>query len=261
MFNSKWLAKLNFEEIIELASNFTVQQLIERDMYQERIKSQKPIYLHEFMYPLMQGYDSVAMGVDLEVGGNDQLFNMMAGRYLMNAVKGKDKFVLTMKLLTDSSGKKMGKTDGNAVFLSDSAKDIFGKVMSWPDGVINQGIESLTDFPLDYFSVHGPLATKKILAFEIVRQVHGEKAAKTAQGSFEKTFQEKTPEFKQTATLKSTLAKTITPFTSRKSMSSAKELIKQKGVDVNGKVITDQNFKVKVGDKIKVGDRIFLKVG
>lgn len=259
MFNSKWLAKLNFEGIIDLASNFTVQQLIERDMFQERLKNEKPIYLHEFLYPLMQGYDSVAMGVDLEVGGNDQLFNMMAGRSLMSAVKGKNKFVMTMKLLTDSGGKKMGKTDGNAVFLADSAEEMYGKVMSWSDDVIDQSVESLTDFPLDYVLTHGPLTAKKAVAFEVVRQVHGEKSAKEAQDVFEKTFQKKAPDFSINVNSGETLMKTIASFTSRKSISSAKELIRQNGVDVNNKTIIDQNYKVKSGDEIKVGGRTFLK--
>ncbi|MFA6355172.1 MAG: tyrosine--tRNA ligase, partial [Candidatus Paceibacterota bacterium] len=119
-FNSKWLGKMNFEEVLSLASNMTVQQMLERDMFKKRVEEEKPIYLHEFMYPLMQGYDSVAMKVDGEIGGNDQTFNMLCGRDLMKTISGKEKFVITMKLLEDNSGKKMGKTEGNMIALSDT---------------------------------------------------------------------------------------------------------------------------------------------
>src|SRR5688572_27174782 len=108
MFNSEWSDKVSFKDLIEITSNLTVQQMMERDMFQERIKAKAPIYLHEFLYPVAQGYDSVVMDVDLEIGGNDQLFNMMAGRTLMKAIKGKDKYVLTTKLLVDKEGNKVG---------------------------------------------------------------------------------------------------------------------------------------------------------
>src|SRR3989339_412901 len=110
VFNSKWLEKMNFADIIKLTSEFTVQRLLERDMFENRIKEGKPIHLHEFLYPVMQGYDSVVLDVDLEIGGNDQTFNMLAGRTLMRSLKEKEKMVLTTKLLVDPSGKKMGKT-------------------------------------------------------------------------------------------------------------------------------------------------------
>ena len=104
-FNSEWLSKMSFADVVELASHFTVQQMMERDMFEKRMQEGKPIHLHEFLYPLMQGYDSVAMDVDLEVGGNDQTFNMLAGRTLMREIKQKEKFVLTGRLLADASGK------------------------------------------------------------------------------------------------------------------------------------------------------------
>jgi tyrosyl-tRNA synthetase len=109
-YNSEWSDKISFRDLIELSSNFTVQQMLQRDMFQKRIEEDKPIYFHEFLYPLAQGYDSVAMDVDLEIGGNDQMFNMLCGRDLMRSIKNKEKFVLTMKLLADDTGKKMGKS-------------------------------------------------------------------------------------------------------------------------------------------------------
>ena len=111
-YNSEWLGKLNLSDLLDLTAHFTVDRLMERDMFEKRKEEGKPIYLHEFLYPVMQAYDSVAMEVDGEVGGNDQTFNMLAGRDLMKDLQGKEKFVLTMKLLVDSTGKKMGKSEG-----------------------------------------------------------------------------------------------------------------------------------------------------
>lgn len=257
-FNSKWLAKLTFEDLIEISSHFTAQQIIERDMFQERIKSGKPIYLHEFFYPLMQGYDSVAMNVDLEIGGNDQLFNMLAGRNLMKDIKHKEKYVLSMKLLTDASGKKMGKSEGNAIFLADSAENIFGKVMSWPDSFINPSIELLTDWPLDFAKNKNPLDVKKQIATEIVKQIYGDKTAEKARGNFENTFQKKDPDYKDEIKNLGNLISTLEQIVGSKS--EAKRIVKQGGLDVNNIKITDQNFELKSGDKIKLGKKVFVKI-
>ncbi len=145
VFNSKWLAKMSFSDVVDLASHFTVQQMSERDMFEKRLKEGKPVYLHEFLYPLMQGYDSVAMDVDMEIGGNDQTFNMLAGRTLLREMKGKEKFVITMQLLTDTSGKKMGKSEGNMLTFDDAPEEMYGKVMSWTDGMILPGFRLCTD--------------------------------------------------------------------------------------------------------------------
>jgi tyrosyl-tRNA synthetase len=133
LYNGSWTNKLKPAELLSIASHFTVARLLERDMFQERIKAGDDITVQEFMYPILQALDSVAMDVDMEIGGNDQTFNMLAGRNLMRKMKNKEKFVLTTKLLTDPTGKKMGKTEGNMINLDDDAKDMFGKIMSWPD--------------------------------------------------------------------------------------------------------------------------------
>ncbi len=143
-YNSQWLGEMKLKEVLELAALFSVQEMEVRDMFEERIKAGKPIFIHEFLYPLMQGYDSVAMDVDGEVGGNDQTFNMLVGRDLMKAMKNKEKFVLTMKLLADPTGKKMGKSEGNMIALNDPPEEMFGKVMSWSDGMIIDGFELCT---------------------------------------------------------------------------------------------------------------------
>ncbi len=256
-YNSEWLAKLSFEEILELASKFSAQQMLERDFFQKRLKKQKPIYLHEFLYPLMQAYDCITMDVDLEIGGNDQLFNMLAGRTLMKQLKKKEKFVLTMKLLEDPTGAKMGKTEGNTINLTDSPADIYGKIMSLPDNLITPGIELMTDLPLDLVKKDGPLAAKKKLAQDTVKQIKGSKNAEEAENSFEKTFQQKKPDYQVKIYQENNLVSTITPFTSNKSLSDAKRYISQGSVTVNENKVTDPTYAPQVGDKIKIGKTIF----
>ena len=188
-FNSKWLSKLKFEDILKLAAHFTVQQILGREMFALRMNDDKPVYLHEFMYPLMQGYDSVVMDVDVEVGGNDQTFNMLVGRDLVSQILKKDKSVLTMKLLEDNTGKKMGKTEGNMISFEDSSNEMFGKVMSWNDSLIEKGFELCTNFDLSKINVNqNPRDLKMKLAYEIVKIYHGEKKAKEAQDNFINTF-------------------------------------------------------------------------
>lgn len=263
MFNSEWNDKLSPTDIIDLASNVSYAQIIERDMYQERMKKGLDIRFHELLYPIFQGYDSVAMDVDLEIGGNDQLFNMMVGRTLMKAMKGKEKFVLTTKLLVDKEGQKVGKTTGNALFLGSTPENFYAGIMSFPDESIALGFELLTELPINEIEEKikkEPMAEKKKLAYEVVKLLWGEQKAEGAEKAFEQTFQERKPTFDIKVKNEGSLAKTIIPFTPRQSMSSAKELIKQGAVDINGQNVSDGNAKIEVGDEIKVGERTFLKV-
>ena len=197
-FNSKWLGKMTFADVLSLASNMTVQQMLERDMFEKRLKEGKPVYIHEFMYPLMQGYDSVAMNVDGEIGGNDQTFNMLTGRDLMKTLKNKEKFVITVKLLEDNSGKKMGKTEGNMVALSDSAEEMYGKVMSWTDNLIIPAFELCTNVSMTELesiakdlgsNTVNPRDKKMQLAREIVTIYYGAKKAEDVENKFIQTFQ------------------------------------------------------------------------
>jgi tyrosyl-tRNA synthetase len=262
-FNSEWLDKTSFKDLIEITSKFTVQQMIERDMFQERLKRNAPIHLHEFLYPVAQGIDTVVMDVDLEVGGTDQIFNMLAGRTLMTALKNKQKYVLATKLLVDKEGKKVGKTTGNALFLDSTPEEFYAGIMSFPDEAILPGFELLTELKLDGLEESikkDPMGTKKSLAFEIVKLLWQEDSAKKSQEYFERTFQEKKPEFQQMVTGGVTLSETIAPFTSLASISDAKRLIAARAVEVGGKVITDPSYKPKSGDEIKVGKKTFLKV-
>ncbi len=196
-FNSEWLGKMDFADVLQLGSKMTVQQMLERDMFQKRIEEGKPIYIHEFMYPLMQGYDSVAMMVDGEIGGNDQLFNMLTGRDLLKEYD-KEKFVMTVKLLADATGKKMGKSEGNMITLNDSPDEMYGKIMSWTDGMIMGGFELCTDISKDELLEIGiamqnnenPMQYKKRLAREIITLYHGADQEIDAQTNWEKTFSE-----------------------------------------------------------------------
>lgn len=259
--NSEWNDKVTFKDLIKITSNFTVQQLIERDMFQVRLKENKPIYLHEFLYPVAQGYDSVVMDVDAEIGGSDQTFNMLAGRTLMRAMGGKEKYVLTTKLLLDKEGKKVGKTSGNALFLSSGPNEFYGGIMSFPDEVIELAFELLTEVDLagiDKIIMKDPMNEKKRLAFEIVKLIWGESEAKQAQVVFESTFQRGNIDFNQNVTIKKDLLETLSQI--GKSKSDIKRLVSQNAIDINGNIAKSPQEKVNIGDKIKVGERIFLKV-
>jgi tyrosyl-tRNA synthetase len=275
-YNSEWSDKLTFKDLIEISSHFTVQQMIQRDMFQRRLAAEKPIYLHEFLYPLAQGYDSVAMDVDLEVGGNDQMFNMMAGRHLQKVINNKEKFVLTLKLLADESGKKMGKSEGNAVFLDEPAENMYGIIMSWPDGVIGPGFELCTKVPLDEVKeikaqlargAVNPRDLKMRLAFEIVKLVHGEAAAQAAQDSFIKTFQKKEVpqdiEVKKFKEKEMNIVDLLLDCGLAASKSEARRLIAQGGIKIDGQPVADDKQEVKItsaGFILQRGKRRFVKV-
>lgn len=272
--NEEWSNKLKPEDMLEIASYFTVSQLLERDMFQKRIKEGKEIYIHEFLYPIFQAYDSVTMDVDMEVGGNDQTFNMLAGRTLMKKLKNKEKFVLTTKLLTDPTGNKMGKTEGNSITLDEKPTEMFGKIMAWPDEMIVLGCELLTDVSQEeiknmqqHLKSHdvNPMDLKKRLAREIVTQLHSSKEAAEAQEEFERVSQKKEipteglieVALRGNATIKSILVDSgIAP-----SASEVARVINAGGVDINDQVVKDQQFsEIKKGDIIRFGKRKYIKI-
>lgn len=201
--NSRWLSKLNLEELIKLMSNITVQRLLERDLFEKRIKEGLPLKLHETLYPLLQGYDGVVLEVDMEVAGADQLFNMLVGRDLSMTYLEKERFVRTNKMMNAPDGITMSKTKGNGINLSDNARDIYGKVMSYGDESILAGFELLTDVPIGEIeqmkaAMEGgsnPMDFKKKLAFELAKQIRGEKEAEEAAKEFKEVFSKrKAPE-------------------------------------------------------------------
>lgn len=273
-YNSEWLGKLNFKQIVEIAANFTAQQMLARDMFKKRIAAKKDLYLHEFLYPMMQAYDSVMLDVDLETGGSDQMFNMLCGRTLMKKMKEKEKFVLTTKLLEDTAGIKMGKTTGNMVSLSDDPSQMYGKVMSWTDEMILPGFEIATDASLeeiseikkDLESGKNPKELKMLLAYSFVKMYHGEKYAKSAEDSFKKIFEEKlNPNVIEIFKIKErNIIDVLVATKLCSSKSEARRLLAQGGVRVDGREVKDENFEIsqtgKDGIVIQKGKRYFAKV-
>ena len=267
-YNSEWLGKMSFADVVELASNFTVQQMLERDMFDNRMKEGKPIYLHEFFYPLMQGQDCVAMDVDGEVGGNDQTFNMLAGRTLMKATTGKEKFVVTSKLLADPTGKKMGKSEGNMIRLSDTSDEMFGKIMSWTDGMIVPGFEILTkeDFAAVEKELTGganPREVKARLARAVVAQYFDDGEAQAASDRFDQLFQKKErpdeiPEHKISGPM--SIVDALVDSGLAKSKSEVRRLIDGKGVKVDDVVVQSYEQEVSPGAFIQKGKRHFVQL-
>lgn len=197
--NFEWLSTLQLEDVLKLMSNFTVQQILQRDLFKKRLKEDVPLKLHEIVYPLMQGYDGVAMGVDIEIGGADQTFNMLVGRDLSKIYLNKEKFVRANKMMDAPDGITMSKTKGNGINLGDNASQMFGKAMSYPDSAILSGLELLTEVSMEEIkkiedeikSGENPMQFKKLMAYEIVKSIKSEKEAKLAQENWENTFSKK----------------------------------------------------------------------
>jgi tyrosyl-tRNA synthetase len=273
LYNSTWLEPLNFSDIIKLASEFTVQQLLKRSMYQKRLEEDKPIYLNEFMYPIMQGYDSVMMETDVELGGNDQLFNMLAGRDMVRNHLNKEKFVITGKLLTTSQGDKMGKSEGNMIKLSDSPEDIYGKVMAFTDDQIVEGFEILTNTSMQEVSEiensiesgENPMELKKKLALTITSELKGTDAGSKAQEYFETVFQKKSIETDiKEISLKENEYELLDLMIETKlapSKSQGRRLVEQNAVSIDDEKITDWQKHINLTQPIiiKVGKQI-LKI-
>ncbi len=272
LYNNDWLGKLVYTEMLNIFGHFSVQQLLERDLFQERMKKGEDVNIREFLYPVFQAYDSVAMKVDLEIGGSDQTFNMLAGRRLVKSMQGRDKFVLTTPLLTDSQGRKIGKTEGNIIALTDKPEDLFGKIMSLADDIIVKGLEYLTDVPIGEIneigkSIEGgqnPMPYKKKLAFEIVAQLNNQSAAQKAQDSFESTFQKgQKPENLETIEINNPKVNLIDFLIENhlaESKSAAKRLVDQSAIEIEGQTAKDQTAEFKNGQVVKIGKKRFIRV-
>ena len=248
--------------------------MIERDMFQERLKNHEPIYMHEFMYPLMQGFDSVALDTDAELGGTDQLFNMMMGRTLLKKLKNKEKFVLTVPLLTDSQGKKIGKSEGNVIpFGNDRPYETYAGMMTLGDDVIIKCFVALSDTDLEEISIietdivknkANPMVYKKQLAFTLVKEIYGEAEANKCQEEFEKTVQNK--EFSETQTVEVEIEgeMRILDFLRNNlkgfSGSEIKLIIEQNGLLINSEKVKNLNETIKKGDEVKFGKKNYFKI-
>lgn len=272
--NSEWLSQLDFNDVIGLAKVFTVGQMLEREAFNKRFTSQKPIGLDELLYPLMQGYDSIALKCDVEFGGTDQIFNLLAGRKLMEAKGLVPQNTLAMNLLTGSDGRPMGKSLKNYIPVNDSPNDMFGKLMSIVDEVIFDYFELVTRVPME--DIEGmkqevanganPMAFKKELALNIVEFYHGKEEALKAQDHFQKTVQNKEVEMDDLLdiTVKTNTSTILDVLKEDSGLSSGdlKRLITQGGVEIDGVKITDytKSLELKSGMLIKVGKRKYFRV-
>jgi len=274
--NGDWLDKLTMVDVIKLTAKTTVQQLIERDMFQERIKKGHPIHGHEILYPLLQGYDSVAMDVDLEIGGTDQTFNMMMGRTLQKIYNHKEKWVLTTPLINGTDGRKMSKSYGNYVSLTENPLDMYGKLMRITDNLIIEYFLLLTNVHSSEIAKmdkamragENPMIFKKQLAFTITEQYHSTKKAQKAQDHFEKTIQNKEVSSESKTIKKSILAGkpafAMVSLVSGVSNSQARRLIEQSGTALlpSNQKITNSNevIDLKNIEAIRVGKRKIYKL-
>lgn len=275
VYNGDWHRKLGFADVVALASNFTVQQMLERDMFERRINEGKPIGLHEFLYPLMQGYDSVVLDVDCELGGNDQYFNMLAGRTLQAAFGKREKFVLTTKLIEGTDGRKMSKTFNNCIYLTDEPNEMYGKVMSIKDELIILYMECTTDIPMeevvqaekDLAAGVNPRDIKMRLAREIVTLYHSEEAARIAEEAFVQQFTNKEapddiPEYRvEQGTYD--LVQLLHDAALDPSKSQIRRNVQQGGVKVDGEKVTDIAKTITLSDTpivIQMGKRRFVKI-
>ena len=263
-YNHEWLEPLDFSKIVELASKFTVQQMLQRDMFQKRIQDGKPISLHEFLYPLMVGYDSVVLDVDCELGGSDQEFNMLAGRHLQQAFGKRDKFVMTTKLIEGLDGRKMSKSYNNCVYLDDAPEDMYGKLMSLKDDLVRTYFEIATDVvpsEVDQILSGHPKEAKMRLAREIVTMYHSKEAAEAAEKSFTTTFSDggvptDVPEV--TVMVETTYLEALASL--GESNSELRRLAEAGAISVvGGEVIKSLTTSVKSGT-LRIGKHRFLKI-
>ena len=275
-FNGDWFKKLTFEKIMELASKFTVARMLERDDFSKRYSGQLPISIHEFFYPLMQGYDSVMIKADLEMGATEQKFNLVIGRQIQKEYGQEPQIVLTLPVLEGLDGtQRMSKSLGNYIGVDEAENEVYGKVMSIPDKLIYPYFELVTDVSLDELkniksqldNVNiNPRDVKKYLGRTIVRMYHGEEASKSAENAFEQVFVKKDipdemPEFsfeQENMRIDELLIATKTAS----SKNEARRLITQGGVSVNSEKIDDIFAEVNIsGSKVlKVGKRKFARI-
>lgn len=269
--NNDWLRKLNFKEIANLAESFSVLQMLERRNFKERFLRREEISLREFLYPLMQGYDSVAIKADVELGGTDQLFNLMAGRVIQKYYGKKEQDILVNEMLEGTDGRKMSTSWGNVINISDEPNDMYGKVMAVDDKLIPKYFLLCTDLSEEEIesivASSNPRDAKAKLAWEITAYYHGDEDAKEAESHFNRVFREKEIPL-DIETFKAPFPKTnivdlIVAAEMAASRSEAKRLIEQGGVSVGEKRIDDLYRTIEIpaeGIVLQVGKRKFKKI-
>ena len=276
-FNSNWMSKLDAEGLIKLCAHQTVARMLERDDFSKRFANHLPISIHEFLYPLVQGYDSVMLRSDVELGGTDQKFNLLVGRDLQRDWGQAPQVVLTMPLLEGTDGvNKMSKSLGNYIGIDEEPDQMYGKIMSISDDLMLRYYNLLTDHPTSYIEglkqkmadgVLNPRNVKKDLAAYIVKQYHGEQAAQGAEEHFEAVHQRKevpdeVPEYTLASGSRIWIVRILVDSNTVESSSQARRLIKQGSVTVDGEKVVDENLELVIDREIviKVGKRKFLKV-
>jgi len=277
-FNSRWCNPMSFTDVLELASKYTIARLLEREDFAERYKSNRPISVLEFLYPLVQGYDSVALRADVELGGSDQVFNLLVGREIQREYGQEPQVVITMPLLVGTDGvEKMSKSLGNYIGICEPPKEMFGKTMSIPDELIIPYFRLCTDVPeVELETMENqmrgtevnPRDVKMRLAREIVTIYHDSKSAKAAEEEFKRMFQgrglpDEIPLFQVAAEdLPIWIVKLLTTSGLASSHSEARRLIQQGGVRIDGERVTDENLELTVDREvaIKVGKLRHLRV-
>jgi tyrosyl-tRNA synthetase len=267
VFNSSWMNQLGVDGLVRLAGLQTVARFLERDDFQKRMAERLPIHLHELLYPLMQGYDSVVLESDVELGGSDQLFNLLVGRDLLRQHQKEPQVVMTLPLLVGLDGeKKMSKSLGNAVALEDTPDEMFGRLMSIPDVLIASYIMLLTDLDPEDISRMHPREAKVRMARSVVSQFHGEEKGLKAVEFFEKVFSRKEipediPVFRMEGEGLFRLSTIMVQSGAAKSESQAKQLIRQGAVDWNGETVRDPFFSARPeNDLLKVGKRFYCRI-
>lgn len=269
-YNSKWLKKLSAKDIVSLAMNFTAQQMIQRRNFKERWDAAKPIGLHELYYPILQGYDSVAVKADVEIGGYDQLFNLMSGRRMQEIFGQPPQDIMVSKMLNGLDGRKMSTSWGNIITIKDGPGEMYGKIMSMKDGLIKEYFELCADLPEEEIKKlkikESPREAKALLAKRIVSLYHGEKKALAADKEFEKVFVKKEapsniPEVK-IKQKKLLITDLLLMLGIASSKGDAKRLIVQKAVRINGIIESDWRKEIVVskGIIVRAGKRKFVKI-
>jgi len=271
-FNSEWMDKFNAADFVRLCSRITVKQILERDDFEKRLREERPISLHELLYPLTQGYDSVALNADIELGGTDQKFNLMVGRNLQREYLQAPQVILTTPLLEGLDGvNKMSKSLNNYIGIDESPNEMFGKVMSISDDLMWKYYELLTDStPAEIgqmkSSNENPRNLKVNLAKHIIKDFHSNQAANDAEEEFNRRFVKKeVPDEIEATSLASgiyNLADLMLQTNLAPSKKEAKRLIEQGGVKLNGEKVSNTNAEIELKDEIllQVGKRKFLKI-
>ncbi len=267
-YNGDWFNKMKLQDFFKLTKLFTIQQMTERENFAKRIKANKPVGIQETLYPMLQGYDSVEMKTDIEVGGTDQLFNLLAGRTVQKAYGQEPQSVMTFHLMEGTDGRKMSSSWGNCIYINDEPSDMYAKVMTIRDELIPSYFRMATDVPLniidqiekDMAAGDNPRDTKASLARAIVARYNGEKAALNAEAIWNKQFREgEKPKNIDTIKIKPGRLVDLIGMHFDLSKSEVKRIIEQSGVRVDDEVVKDIEFVLKKSALIQVGKRRFVK--